>query len=368
MIKTEEEEYLACQHCGTKFIGRKNQKYCSTQCRIGAQTKKYKRPLYKKKCPYCGSEFETHNKKTMYCSSTCAARKYGDEVRGEYFCEYCGKPRHSDHPNRNRFCSRACASKSQRYGTIEQEQKAKQEALSQNIQPTRICPVCSKLFNPLHSNRRYCSSECGHQATLAQQRDKWKRAFVPRIVVCKECGKRFTTTCGNPRKAFCSDECSQTVFRRKDKETRKQQMKAAYREPVNIKRLYRRDRGICRICGLPVPNTTEPTNPWAATKDHVIPLSKGGEHSMGNCQLAHRMCNSLKLDTLDEFSIDWEEKMKEEPGRWDDQLYNLMQQISPEPPGGGQISTDHPKETGGPSPVKIREFDRPGVQRFFGAK
>ena len=89
---------------------------------------------------------------------------------------------------------------------------------------------------------------------------------------------------------------------------------------------------------------------------------------MGNCQLAHRMCNSLKLDTLDEFSIDWEEKMKEEPGRWDDQLYNLMQQISPEPPGGGQISTDHPKETGAPLRAQIREFDRPGVQRFFGAK
>ena len=60
-----EDDFQFCQHCGTKFIGRKNQKYCSTQCRIGAQTKKYKRPLYKKKCPYCGSEFETHNKKKM---------------------------------------------------------------------------------------------------------------------------------------------------------------------------------------------------------------------------------------------------------------------------------------------------------------
>lgn len=336
VTKNTETDFLVCQHCGTKFIGRKNQKYCSTQCRIDARAEQYKTVTYKKQCPYCGSEFETHNKRAVYCSSTCAARKYGDEVRGEYFCEYCGKPRHSDHPNRNRFCSRACASKSQRYGTIEQEQKAKQEELSPKVQAIRICPVCNRRFRPLNSNHLYCSRDCGYQANLKQHREKWESEFVPRIVICKECGKRFTTTCGNPRKAFCSDECSHTAFRRKGKEARKQQMKAAYREPVNIKRLYRRDNGACRICGLPVPNTTEPSNPWAATTDHVIPLSKGGEHSMGNCQLAHRICNSLKLDTTNGFSINWEEKMIEEPGRWEGQYNDLLVQLDHAPQAGSK--------------------------------
>ena len=47
-------------------------------------------------------------------------------------------------------------------------------------------------------------------------------------------------------------------------------------------------------------------------RDSVIPLSKGGEHSMANCQFSHRICNSLKSNDDDEgFSISWEEKSKE---------------------------------------------------------
>jgi len=32
--------------------------------------------------------------------------------------------------------------------------------------------------------------------------------------------------------------------------------------------------------------------------DHVIPLSKGGEHSMSNARLAHTYCNSIKSDQV----------------------------------------------------------------------
>ena len=32
---------------------------------------------------------------------------------------------------------------------------------------------------------------------------------------------------------------------------------------------------------------------------------------MDNCQLAHRVCNSIKLKATADFSINWEEKSKE---------------------------------------------------------
>jgi 5-methylcytosine-specific restriction endonuclease McrA len=35
-----------------------------------------------------------------------------------------------------------------------------------------------------------------------------------------------------------------------------------------------------------------------ATIDHVVPVSRNGEHSLGNTQLAHFRCNIWKSDRL----------------------------------------------------------------------
>jgi 5-methylcytosine-specific restriction endonuclease McrA len=63
---------------------------------------------------------------------------------------------------------------------------------------------------------------------------------------------------------------------------------------VSMAVLRRRDEDTCRICGEPVDFTRQPPHPSAATIDHVIPLSRGGEHSYGNTQLAHLRCNTTK--------------------------------------------------------------------------
>ena len=75
-------------------------------------------------------------------------------------------------------------------------------------------------------------------------------------------------------------------------------------EPVSYKKLFERDHGICQICGLPIVSHSE-KDLWGGTRDHIIPVSRGGAHSYDNCQLAHRICNSLKLDG-ENCKIDWE--------------------------------------------------------------
>jgi 5-methylcytosine-specific restriction endonuclease McrA len=57
--------------------------------------------------------------------------------------------------------------------------------------------------------------------------------------------------------------------------------------------LRRRAEDTCRICGEPVDFTRKSPDP-SATIDHVIAVSKGGEHSYGNTQLAHLRCNKAK--------------------------------------------------------------------------
>lgn len=55
--------------------------------------------------------------------------------------------------------------------------------------------------------------------------------------------------------------------------------------------IWERDNGICHICGLPVPTND-------VHFDHVIPLSRGGAHSMENVAVAHSMCNLRKHNKL----------------------------------------------------------------------
>ena len=131
-------------------------------------------------------------------------------------------------------------------------------------------------------------------------------------------------------KQYCSEKCRAKAADAKHEEKRKEQMRAAFVEPVGLKTTYRTYDGVCGICGLPVPETVEANNQWAATVDHIIPLSKGGLHKKSNCQLAHRLCNSIKLDTVDDFRIDWIQKLRDEPGRWNEQLDDLWEQLGEE--------------------------------------
>ena len=48
---------------------------------------------------------------------------------------------------------------------------------------------------------------------------------------------------------------------------------------------------------------------------------------MDNCQLAHRICNSLKLDSEEKnFRIDWKQKLISEPGKWNKKLDDLAEE------------------------------------------
>lgn len=63
-----------------------------------------------------------------------------------------------------------------------------------------------------------------------------------------------------------------------------------------VERVYRsvvwtRDGGICHICELPADVAK-----WHL--DHIVPLSKGGEHSYANTAVSHPRCNQVKSAKL----------------------------------------------------------------------
>lgn len=62
-------------------------------------------------------------------------------------------------------------------------------------------------------------------------------------------------------------------------------------ERVALSVVYARDKGICSLCHERVPRAE-------ASIDHIIPLTKGGEHSYRNVALAHLRCNSSKHNNV----------------------------------------------------------------------
>lgn len=112
---------------------------------------------------------------------------------------------------------------------------------------------------------------------------------------CKVCEQLFVPT--RAGQSYCSTTCA-TYLHWKGKE--------AYRYKINLHTLYHRDRGICHICGKPCDWTDYKINEQGykvygnlyPTRDHLIPKSKGGEHSYQNIALAHLICNSRRGNAI----------------------------------------------------------------------
>lgn len=80
------------------------------------------------------------------------------------------------------------------------------------------------------------------------------------------------------------------VWRRNNALRRARQKGPAISE-VDFGEIMARDRGRCWMCGKVLTDADRQF-------DHVVPLSKGGEHSTRNIRLACRFCNYSKHDKL----------------------------------------------------------------------
>lgn len=72
---------------------------------------------------------------------------------------------------------------------------------------------------------------------------------------------------------------------------RRAQIRNQFVEHVEKPVVWERDGGICHICNKPAERAT-----WHL--DHVVPLSRGGEHSYANTAVSHPYCNISKKDKL----------------------------------------------------------------------
>lgn len=94
-------------------------------------------------------------------------------------------------------------------------------------------------------------------------------------------------------KAYAKNNHDRILSIRAARRARKKQ--ATIVEDVDRAEVLRRSDGVCGICGDPVDSSDFHV-------DHIVPLSKNGDHSYANTQPAHPLCNLRKKNKMPELA------------------------------------------------------------------
>ena len=168
----------------------------------------------------------------------------------------------------------------------------------------RRCGTCGEPFwGRKRIGQAYCSLKCYKPVGASPERMK-RIGEVPRkpyrFGTCDYCGKPYAKrsagrAIGSIRN-FCSKNCSDYAATK-----RRDQRRAGNGIPdriPSIRELFSRDKGVCWLCNKKVNLGLPARHPKSATRDHVIPVCKGGGESLDNLALAHFGCNARKHDKI----------------------------------------------------------------------
>jgi 5-methylcytosine-specific restriction endonuclease McrA len=170
-----------------------------------------------------------------------------------------------------------------------------------------MCSVCGAVFalRPKGERRnRYCGKECALVAAAARRGGG--RGEVPCGICGTLCRRRGTTAC-------CSDECRRERERRRGARRYAEDPGRIYRVYKHQWRVYNARRqlrievqtipGACTEAKIEARMAYWGRRCWMCgsteliERDHVKPLSKGGQHLPANIRPACRPCNRSKKDT-----------------------------------------------------------------------
>ncbi|MGW1828810.1 HNH endonuclease [Streptomyces tubercidicus] len=113
---------------------------------------------------------------------------------------------------------------------------------------------------------------------------------------CLWCGERYLARVRGINAAeYCTRRCQGKAKGARRRAT----LRGAERERISRAQVFARDGWKCHLCGKGIDREAVAPEPLAPTLDHVLPLARGGGHTMINLRPAHFVCNSRKSDRLD---------------------------------------------------------------------
>jgi len=261
-----------CIVCNIEFISARKCKCCSQRCRDRARVLK-RNPN----------------------ANTRAAQRLKKEACK---CKGCGITYMPKQANRNSYCSRACAYRHRDQWTAVGKSNPNKPGPKTRVY-FKVCAHCRGAFVTKWKLAPVCSSECRKKIacakSLARNIETTKRARS--IRKCKCCNLAFSPEYGDKRAVYCSMACRNKHAGRISKAVRRARKKGVNAETVNPFKVFNRDGWKCQLCGASTPRKQRGKNEHNSPElDHIIPLSKGGEHSYRNTQCLCRRCNISKSD------------------------------------------------------------------------
>jgi hypothetical protein len=148
----------------------------------------------------------------------------------------------------------------------------------------RPCSVCGQLFTKPSGSQKRC--------------DDCRARNVRSMGLCDGCGDVYFA--GSLAGRFCSRACyiasrypGGAGPSRKNHRSRAKFFGVRY-ERVDRLEVFARDGWFCLLCVTPVDPALRWPHLMSASLDHVVPMSRGGDHSYLNVQTAHLSCNIAK--------------------------------------------------------------------------
>ena len=287
--------------------------------------------------------------------------KYGKEMKRMRVCKICDKEYTLNESGAGyKYCSQQCADEARR---IRNRERWREANPGWDDRASKTCEWCGESYEVRQqyaSQSRFCSDKCqrewysreirGHKPMeeylkeLEQQKEDRQarvdkeRDYKLSNLKCIECGNIFKGASLNQK--ICSAECRRVRMNKQQRLSKDKRINDDNNidKDISLETLYKRDEGICYICGgkCDFKDHTQINGHFTAgpnypSIDHVIPLARGGMHAWDNVKLAHHHCNSMKSDILPsklELDIDI------------DDAYALAREVSPRMKEVKQLTKD----------------------------
>ncbi len=155
---------------------------------------------------------------------------------------------------------------------------------------SKDCEHCGETYSGIArsmARRKFCSRQCNNDAVHLREREARLANNLKANKRCLHCGSVVPATMRSDA-AYCSRRCTHAAHGA----TKKARMKIMVDDAVKrIPRAYiiERDNSRCHMC-------RKKCKPSEIHLDHVIPLSKGGTHTLENLRVSCAPCNLSKGD------------------------------------------------------------------------
>lgn len=192
----------------------------------------------------------------------------------------------------SKFCSKVCNDEAQRFKRLAAKAGVTPEEYHGRI-AGRTCasPECDAGLDGMRRHAKFCSRRCKTRADAIARREDGRARAADRARYEREAGHRKAYA----RRYLQENPERMRNIRRKRKSRIRYESKLVTER--DWQRLVVRYRGCCAYCGKKDDNLH---------REHVVPLSRGGRHSIGNLLPACAGCNLSKHSS---FVAEWKQRI-----------------------------------------------------------